>query len=310
MRVVHFITRLIIGGAQENTLLTVEDQHRDYQDEVTLITGPGLGPEGSLEERAKSGGLDMRMLPGLRRNIAPWKDWASYRELVRMLKDIKPDIVHTHSSKAGIMGRAAAWKLNIPCVHTIHGASFHPYQNAMVNRVYIALERWAAKRSRAARFRRRCHDRPLSQSQGGPAGAVHHHLQRHGSGTVSQSAQAPRKRPAGIGFSARRHRGGQSGQAVSSERPRGRDRRRENDLSGESPRQIPVRGRWPPAGAIRKRDFECRFDESVRVHGPSSAGAGSGTFGGDGYRGPCQSEGRFGPGVAAGSHFRKADHHL
>jgi glycosyltransferase involved in cell wall biosynthesis len=146
MRVVHFITRLIIGGAQENTLLTVEDQHRDYGDKVTLITGPGLGPEGSLEERAKAVGLDMRMLPELRRNIAPWKDWASYRGLVHMLKDIRPDIVHTHSSKAGIMGRAAAAKLGIPAVHTVHGASFHPYQNWAVNRVYIAAERWAARR--------------------------------------------------------------------------------------------------------------------------------------------------------------------
>lgn len=146
MRVVHFITRLIIGGAQENTLLTVEDQHRDYGDIVTLITGPGLGPEGSLEERARAGGLDLRILPDLRRNIAPSKDWASYRGLVRMLREIKPDIVHTHSSKAGILGRSAAWKLKIPAVHTIHGASFHPYQNALVNRVYIALERFAAKR--------------------------------------------------------------------------------------------------------------------------------------------------------------------
>lgn len=146
MRVVHFITRLIIGGAQENTLLTVEDQHRDYQDEVTLITGPGLGPEGSLEERARAGGFPMRVIPELRRNISPWKDWGSYRSLVRLLKEIQPEIVHTHSSKAGILGRAAAAKLNIPAVHTIHGASFHPYQNAAVNRIYIAAERWAAKR--------------------------------------------------------------------------------------------------------------------------------------------------------------------
>lgn len=146
MRVVHFITRLIIGGAQENTLLTVEDQHRDYGDQVILITGPGLGPEGSLEDRAKAGGLDLRILPELRRNIAPWNDWASYRGLIRLLKDINPQVVHTHSSKAGILGRAAAAKLNIPAVHTIHGASFHPYQNAMVNRVYIAAERWAARR--------------------------------------------------------------------------------------------------------------------------------------------------------------------
>ncbi|MCA9069117.1 MAG: glycosyltransferase family 4 protein [Planctomycetaceae bacterium] len=146
MRVVHFITRLIIGGAQENTLLTVEDQHRDYADEVTLITGPGLAPEGSLEDRAKAGGLDLRILPELRRNIGPWKDWSSYRGLVRLLKDIQPQIVHTHSSKAGILGRAAAAKLKIPAVHTIHGAAFHPYQNAMINRVYIAAERWAARR--------------------------------------------------------------------------------------------------------------------------------------------------------------------
>ncbi len=146
MRIVHFITRLIIGGAQENTLLTVEDQHRDYQDRVTLITGPGLGPEGSLEERARCGGLDVRILPELRRNISPWKDWAGYRDLLRLLKEIKPEIVHTHSSKAGILGRAAAAKLKIPAVHTIHGAAFHPYQNAIVNRVYVAAERWAAQR--------------------------------------------------------------------------------------------------------------------------------------------------------------------
>ncbi len=146
MRVVHFITRLIIGGAQENTLLTVEDQHRDYEDEVTLITGPGLGPEGSLEDRARNGGLDVRILPQLKRNITPWNDWQSYRGLVKMLKDINPQIVHTHSSKAGIMGRAAAEKLGIPAVHTVHGASFHPYQNRVVNRVYISAERWAAKR--------------------------------------------------------------------------------------------------------------------------------------------------------------------
>ncbi|TXT37358.1 MAG: group 1 glycosyl transferase, partial [Planctomycetota bacterium] len=74
MNVVHFITRLIIGGAQENTLLTVEDQFRDYGDKVTLITGPGLGPEGSLEERARRGGFDFRVLPELHRAIRPWQD--------------------------------------------------------------------------------------------------------------------------------------------------------------------------------------------------------------------------------------------
>ena len=146
MHVVHFITRLIIGGAQENTLLTVEDQHRDYGDQVTLVTGPGLGPEGSLLERAQAGGFRVEVLPDLHRNIKPIKDWKSYRALIALLRDLKPDIVHTHSSKAGVMGRAAAAKLKIPVVHTIHGASFHYGQNPILHKAYIAAERWAAKR--------------------------------------------------------------------------------------------------------------------------------------------------------------------
>src|SRR5712691_7328770 len=146
MNVVHFITRLIIGGAQENTLLTVEDQHRDYGDKVTLITGPGLGPEGSLEERARRGGFDFRVLPELRRAIRPWQDWRAYRALIALLREIKPDIVHTHSSKAGILGRAAAAKLGIPAVHTIHGASFHFGQNPLAYELYRLAEKWAARR--------------------------------------------------------------------------------------------------------------------------------------------------------------------
>src|SRR5688572_26216213 len=96
MHVVHFITRLIIGGAQENTLLTVEDQQRLHGDRVVLVTGPGLGPEGSLEERARRNGVDLRILPELHRAIRPWHDWRAYRALVRMLRELKPDVLHTH----------------------------------------------------------------------------------------------------------------------------------------------------------------------------------------------------------------------
>lgn len=145
MHIVHYITRLIIGGAQENTLLTVEDQHNLFGDKVTLITGPGLGPEGSLEERARRGGLDLRIIESSRRAIHPWQDWKTYRELVRLLRDIRPDLLHTHSSKAGILGRAAAGKLRLPCVHTIHGAAFHYGQGWAAQRLYRSLERWAAK---------------------------------------------------------------------------------------------------------------------------------------------------------------------
>ncbi|MBA3315781.1 MAG: glycosyltransferase family 4 protein [Planctomycetaceae bacterium] len=147
MNVVHFITRLIIGGAQENTLLTVEDQHRDYGDKVSLITGPGLGPEGSLEERARNGGYPLHVLPRLFRHISPSDDWASFREFIRLLRAIEPDVVHTHSGKAGILGRAAAAKLRIPVVHTIHGPSFFRGQSAVPYQMYLRAERWAGRRT-------------------------------------------------------------------------------------------------------------------------------------------------------------------
>jgi len=150
MRVAHIITRLIIGGAQENTLHNVEDQHRLWGDEVSLITGPGLGPEGSLEERARAGRYDLRVIPELVRSIRPWTDWQAYRRLVAFLREIRPDVVHTHSSKAGILGRAAAAKADIPCVHTIHGAAFHYGQRAIAYKTYVAAEKWAARRT--ARF--------------------------------------------------------------------------------------------------------------------------------------------------------------
>jgi glycosyltransferase involved in cell wall biosynthesis len=147
MNIVHYITRLIIGGAQENTLLTVEDQHHLFGDRVTLITGPGAGPEGSLEQRARQGGLDVRLIDSSRRAIHPWHDWQTYRQLMGMLRDIKPDLLHTHSSKAGIIGRAAADKLRLPCVHTIHGAAFHYGQNPLAYEVYKRLECWAGRRT-------------------------------------------------------------------------------------------------------------------------------------------------------------------
>ena len=145
LRVVHLITRLIIGGAQENTLHTVEDQHQLHGDEVHLITGPGLGPEGSLEARALAGGYPVHLVPEMLRRLHPLLDWKSYRVTLRLLRELQPDIVHTHSSKAGIIGRAAAAKLGIPAVHTIHGAAFHYGQNPIAYGVYRQAERFASR---------------------------------------------------------------------------------------------------------------------------------------------------------------------
>jgi glycosyltransferase involved in cell wall biosynthesis len=144
MRVAHVITRLIIGGAQENTLWTVDDQHHLYGDEVCLITGPGRGPEGSLEPVARERGLDLKLVPQFYRNISPRHELAALKTVQRHLADFAPQIVHTHSSKAGIVGRLAAHRLGIPAVHTIHGAAFHVGQSRAAFRLYRFLERRAA----------------------------------------------------------------------------------------------------------------------------------------------------------------------
>lgn len=150
MRIVHVITRLILGGAQENTLLTVEGLHRAYRDDVTLITGPAEGPEGDLFSQAEALGLKVELMPELVRPIRPAADWRAYRKLRAVFRRLKPDVVHTHSSKAGILGRAAAWDERVPAVvHTIHGLPFGPFETPMRNRLYIELERWAARRCHA-----------------------------------------------------------------------------------------------------------------------------------------------------------------
>jgi glycosyltransferase involved in cell wall biosynthesis len=150
MRIVHVITRLILGGAQENTLLTVDRLHHHYHDDVTLITGPAEGPEGDLFDRAARRGLKVEVMPELVRPVRPVLDITAYRRLRAAFRRLRPQVVHTHSSKAGILGRAAAWRDNVPAVvHTIHGLPFGPFETPLRNRLYIALERWAARRARA-----------------------------------------------------------------------------------------------------------------------------------------------------------------
>lgn len=147
MRVAHIITRMIIGGAQENTLLNCLDLIRDHDDEVLLITGPALGPEGDLLSEGRAGELPIEMLPNLRRAIDPRRDWIASREIQRALQKFRPDVVHTHSAKGGLLGRRAAWKIGIPAiVHTVHGAPFHPYQPRPAREFFRRCERWASRR--------------------------------------------------------------------------------------------------------------------------------------------------------------------
>jgi glycosyltransferase involved in cell wall biosynthesis len=144
MKIVHIITRLIIGGAQENTLLSCEGQH-DHGHDVTLLAGPALGPEGSLEDRARAYGYRVEIIDEMRRSIHPLRDWITTHRLIEYLQSHKPDVVHTHSSKAGIIGRYAAHRAGVPLiVHTIHGLAFTASTSKTANGIYKMLERRTA----------------------------------------------------------------------------------------------------------------------------------------------------------------------
>ena len=125
---------------QENTLITCKELAERGHD-VTLITGPAIGPEGELFNQTKNQKYKVIVIDELIRAICPWSDTISYFKIKKYLEELQPDIVHTHSAKAGILGRFAANKLKtqnpkLKTVHTIHGLAFHSYQNELINQFY------------------------------------------------------------------------------------------------------------------------------------------------------------------------------
>jgi glycosyltransferase involved in cell wall biosynthesis len=148
MRVTHVITRLIVGGAQENTVASVLGLRQKPDLEVSLISGPTFGPEGSLETAFDSIPGMLRVLPELVRPVRPWTDLVALSKLTRVLRSEAPMLVHTHSGKAGVLGRLAAAKAGVPIiVHTIHGPSFGSFLGPAANTIYRGAERLAARKT-------------------------------------------------------------------------------------------------------------------------------------------------------------------
>ena len=144
-RILHIITRMVKGGAQENTLLTVVNLNKNrYQ--ASLVTGPSIGPEGEIESKARQLGVDLTIIPELVREISPIKDAIALYKLYRFIKKGKYDIVHTHSSKAGILGRIAAKLAGVRIiVHTPHSHVFYGYYGRFVTQIFVWIERFAAR---------------------------------------------------------------------------------------------------------------------------------------------------------------------
>lgn len=146
-RILHISTRLILGGSQENTILSCEGQV-GLGHEVHLAYGPIYGPEGSMLDRVRDfGRIVTHEVPHLIRPVRPIADVLAYSELKALIDRIEPDVVHTHSSKAGILGRLAGWnaKCKPAVVHTIHGPPFLPGK-VVSNAIYTVAERLAARR--------------------------------------------------------------------------------------------------------------------------------------------------------------------
>src|SRR5436190_23352298 len=137
MRVTHVITRLIVGGAQENTIASVLGLRQKPGLEVDLISGSSVGPEGSLEFAFAQTPGALEILPELVRPVHPWKDALAWQRLTRLFRQTRPDLVHTHSGKAGILGRLAARRARVPViVDTIHGPSFGNFQGDFANFIF------------------------------------------------------------------------------------------------------------------------------------------------------------------------------
>ena len=128
------------------------DLIHQYDDAVLLVTGPATGPEGTLIDTARDAGIAIEMVDSLQRNLHPLRDGAAYREVRRALAQFNPEVVHTHSAKAGMLGRAAAASLRVPVVvHTVHGAPFHPYQSAAARELFRRCEGMTGSHSEGSR---------------------------------------------------------------------------------------------------------------------------------------------------------------
>ena len=145
-KVLRVINRFNLGGPTFNASYLTKYLEPDY--ETLLIGGLKEDHEESSEFIVKNLGVNYRILPEMRRSINFMNDVHAYSEIKRIIKEFKPDIVHTHAAKAGALGRRAAYSMKVPVIiHTYHGHVFHSYFNKYKTAVFKAIERDLAKKS-------------------------------------------------------------------------------------------------------------------------------------------------------------------
>lgn len=143
MKILQFVTRLDLGGAQETCLQQCRFQ-AEHGHDVRLLTGDGGE---LLDDARRIPGLTLTLWSDWVHPISPWRDLRCFVRLVRLLRRERFDLIHTHCSKAGLVGRLAAFVAGAPprVVHHVHGWSFNAAQPALVRRAYVFLERLASR---------------------------------------------------------------------------------------------------------------------------------------------------------------------
>lgn len=147
-RVLRIINRLNLGGPTFNAALLTRHLGPDF--ETLLVAGTKQDSEESSDFIVHDMGLSFRKIPEMHRSLHPGRDYTAYRKLVKIIREFKPDIVHTHAAKAGTLGRLAAFHEKVPVtVHTFHGHVFHSYFSPLKTKVFLSIERYLAARSSA-----------------------------------------------------------------------------------------------------------------------------------------------------------------
>ena len=145
-RILRILNRFNLGGPTYNAAYLTKYLNSDY--ETLLVGGANDSSEKNSEYIVKQLGIEPFIIPEMKREISPKDDYVAYGKLKKLIKEFKPDIVHTHASKAGALGRQAALSMEVPVVlHTFHGHVFDSYFSRYKASLYKTVEKYLAKRS-------------------------------------------------------------------------------------------------------------------------------------------------------------------
>lgn len=145
-KILRIINRFNLGGPTYNAAYLTKYLEPDY--ETLLIGGQHDESEKSSMHILENLGLKPIIIPEMQRSLNPYKDQIAFKKIQNIIKEFKPDIVHTHAAKAGALGRRAAYKMGVKQIyHTFHGHVFHSYFGSFKTRIFKEIERNLAKKS-------------------------------------------------------------------------------------------------------------------------------------------------------------------